>query len=133
MIVLVDTNVLLDVVTDNAEWYDWSVARMNGLALQHTLAINDIIYAELSPSFDRFEEVSSVVAEMRLELRPIPTAALFLAGKTHYAYRRAGGVKTGVLPDFLIGAQAAVEGLLVLTRDTRRFRSYFPTVELITP
>ena len=133
MIVLVDTNVLLDVVTDNAEWYDWSVARMNGLALQHTLAINDIIYAELSPSFDRFEEVSSVVAEMRLQLRPIPTAAQKQTNKTHKTNRRAGGVKTGILPDFLIGAQAAVEGLPVLTRDTRRFRSYFPTVELITP
>jgi predicted nucleic acid-binding protein len=133
LIILVDSNVLLDVLTDSPVWYDWSVGQMNSLSINNELAINDIIYSELAPSFDRFEEVSSTVETMGLRLRPIPAAALFLAGKVHQAYRRAGGVKTGVLPDFFIGAQAAVEELPIVTRDVRRYRTYFPTVELITP
>jgi predicted nucleic acid-binding protein len=133
LIILVDANVLLDVLTDDPVWYDWSVGQMNGLAINNDLVINDIIYSELAPSFDRFEEVSSTVENMGLRMRPIPTAALFLAGKVHQTYRRAGGAKTGVLPDFFIGAQAAVEELPVITRDVRRYGTYFPTVELITP
>ena len=133
MIILVDSNVLLDVVTDDPTWYDWSVGQMNALAINNELSINDIIYSELTPSFERFEDVSSTVEDMRLRQRPIPAAALFLAGKVHQTYRRAGGVKTGVLPDFFIGAQAAVEEISILTRDVRRYRAYFPTVELITP
>ena len=131
--VLIDTNVLLDVLTDDAEWYGWSVANMNRLAIAGGLAINDVIFAELAPGFEKFEEVSALIEDMRLEVRPIPREALFLAGKVHQAYRRSTGPKMGVLPDFFIGAQAAVEGLALLTRDTRRFHTYFPTVELISP
>lgn len=133
MIVLVDSNVLLDVMTDDPIWYGWSVGQMNGLAINNELAINDIIYSELAPSFSRFEELSLTVEDMGLRLRPMPRAALFLAGKVYRSYRRAGGMKTGVLPDFFIGAQAAVEALPVLTRDIRRYSTYFPTVDLITP
>ena len=133
MIVLVDSNVLLDVMTDDPVWYGWSVGQMNGLAINNELAINDIIYSELAPSFSRFEELSLTVEDMGLRLRPMPRAALFLAGKVYRSYRRAGGMKTGVLPGFFIGAQAAVEALPVLTRDIRRYSTYFPTVDLITP
>ena len=120
-------------MTDDPVWYGWSVRQMNGLATNNELAINDIIYSELAPSFSRFEELSLTVEDMGLRLRPMPRAALFLAGKVYRSYRRAGGMKTGVLPDFFIGAQAAVEALPVLTRDIRRYGTYFPTVDLITP
>lgn len=131
--ILVDSNVILDVVTDSPEWYDWSVKQLNRLAVTDELAINDIVYSEISPSFQRFEDVSAVVEQMGLRLRAIPRAALFLAAKVHRVYKHGGGVREGTLPDFFIGAQAAVEGLGLLTRDVRRFRTYFPTLELITP
>lgn len=133
MTVLVDTNVLLDIVTDDPVWYDWSSRRLEALALQNSLVINDVIFAELCPGFARFEEVDDLVGDMGLAMRPIPHAALFLASKVHETYRGRGGKWLGVLPDFFIGAQAAVEGLPVVTRDVQRFRTYFPTVELITP
>jgi predicted nucleic acid-binding protein len=106
---------------------------MNGLSINEELAINDIVYAEISPSFQRFEEVSEVIERMGLRVRAIPRAALFLAARVHQAYRRGGGIRTGVLPDFFVGAQAAVEHLPLLTRDTDRYRTYFPTLELIAP
>lgn len=133
MTVLVDSNVLLDIITDSPEWYDWSVAKLNALGINADLAINDIVYSEICPSFQRFEDVSTVVEQMGLRVRPMPRAALFLGAKVHRAYKRQGGPREGTLPDFFIGAQAAVEGLPLLTRDTRRFRTYFPTVELIAP
>lgn len=133
MTVIVDTNVLLDVVTDDPVWYDWSSRQLEGLSLSGNLAINDVIFAELCPGFDSFEEVDGLIAEMGLAIRPIPRAALFLAAKVHEAYRSRGGKWLGVLPDFFVGAHAAVEGMPVLTRDTQRFRTYFPTLELITP
>jgi predicted nucleic acid-binding protein len=92
-----------------------------------------VIYAELSVRFDRIEVLDTILAEMKLGRRPISAPALFLAGKVFRRYRRAGGARTGVLPDFFIGAQAAVEGLPLLTRDQRRYTSYFPTVTLISP
>jgi predicted nucleic acid-binding protein len=91
------------------------------------------VFAELAPGFNEFEDVTTLIEEMALVLRPIPLAALFLAGKVHQRYKARDGKREGVLPDFFIGAQAAVEGLRLLTRDTRRFRTYFPTVDLITP
>ncbi len=133
MTILVDTNVLLDIVTNDPRWKDWSLARMNDLALSDDLAINDIVFAELAPGFEKVEEVTAVVNEMGLVLRPIPLAALFLASKVQQRYKRLDGARDGVLPDFFIGAQAAVEGLSLLTRDARRVRSYFPTVGLISP
>ncbi len=133
MTVLVDTNVILDIVTNDPVWKPWSLGQLNGLAINNQLAINDIIFAELAPGFDGFEEVDALVDEMGLVARPFTRAALFLASKVHQRYRQQSGAKEGVLPDFFIGAQAAVEELRLLTRDVRRFRTYFPQVELITP
>lgn len=124
---IVDTNVLVDVLEDDPDWAEWSIAQMRGLSRIHELAINPIIYAELSLAFQRFEDLDEVVSELELRFVETPRPALFLAGKAFARYRRRGGVKTNVLSDFLIGAQAAVMGVPILTRDTSRYRSYFPT------
>ena len=131
--ILVDTNVLLDVVTNDPVWAEWSVEQLEAAALRGPLVINDIVYAELSVRYERIEKLEEFVEQAGLEMTPLPRAALFLAAKVFTAYRKAGGARTGVLPDFFIGAQAAVEGLELLTRDTARYRSYFPTVKLIAP
>lgn len=130
---LVDTNVLLDLVTNDPIWADWSVAQLEAVSLAGPLLINDVIYAELAVRYERIEELDAFIEEAGLELTALPRAALFLAGKVFTRYRRAGGSRTGVLPDFFIGAQAAVQKLPLLTRDVGRYRSYFRTVELITP
>ena len=131
--VLVDTNVLLDIVQDNSEWAEWSQQQLDSSSLTNSLAINAVIYSELSIAFERIEELESFVSGTSLSVEPIPREALFLAGKVFLNYRRREGTKQGVLLDFYIGAHAAVSGLTILTRDVRRYRSYFPTVELITP
>ncbi len=130
---LVDTNVLLDLVTGDPVWADWSIEQLENASLRGPLLINDIIYAELAVRYGRIEDLDAFIDAAHLVLTPVPRAALFLAGKVFTQYRRAGGSRTGMLPDFLIGAQAAVQKLPVLTRDVGRYRSYFPTVELITP
>ena len=131
--ILVDTNVLLDVVTDDPAWADWSQQQLETAALRDRLAINVVIYAELSIAFARIEELDAALGHVGIALADIPRPALFLAGKVYRSYRRRGGVKTGVLPDFFIGAQAAVLKAPLLTRDAARYRSYFPTLELIAP
>ena len=130
---LVDTNVLLDLVTNDPTWADWSIGQLEAAMLMGPLLINDIIYAELAVRYGRIEDLDAFVSEAGLIQAPIPRAALFLAGKAFTHYRRAGGSRTGVLPDFMIGAHAAVQNLPILTRDTARYRTYFPTVELIIP
>ncbi len=130
---LVDTNVLLDLVTNDPVWADWSIAQLEAASLAGPLLINDVIYAELAVRYERIEELDAFIEEAGLELTALPRAALFLAGKVFTQYRRAGGSRTGVLPDFFIGAQAAVQQLPLLTRDIGRYRTYFRTVELITP
>lgn len=130
---IVDTNVLIDVLEDDPEWADWSLQRLRELARIHELAINPVIYAELSVAFESIEDLESVVSELQLRLLEIPRPALFLAGKAFMRYRREGGTKTSVLADFFIGAHAAVAGRQVLTRDARRYRYHFPTVPLILP
>jgi predicted nucleic acid-binding protein len=132
-VILVDTNVLLDIVQDDSEWAEWSQQQLDSASLTDSLAINEVIYSELSIAFERIEELESFVSGTSLSVETIPREALFLAGKVFLNYRRREGTKQGVLPDFYIGAHAAVSGLTILTRDVRRFRSYFPTVELITP
>jgi predicted nucleic acid-binding protein len=132
-LILVDTNVLLDVVSDDPIWADWSQRQMEAASLVQQLAVNSVIYAELSFGFTRIEEVDAVLADARIRLIDIPREALFLAGKAFRLYRQRGGLKTGVLPDFFIGAHAAVEQLPLLTRDPMRFRAHFPTVRLIAP
>jgi predicted nucleic acid-binding protein len=131
--ILVDTNVLLDLVTDDPNWAAWSQAQLEAAALRDDLAINAVIYAELSMGFRRIEEVDAMLDTTGLRLEPIPRPALFLAGKAFRQYRRAGGAKTGVLADFFIGAHAAVAKAPLLTRDAGRYRTYFPTVEVVVP
>lgn len=131
--ILVDTNVLLDVVTDDPAWADWSQHQLESAALRDRLAINDVIYAELSIGFARIEELDGVLEEAGIALAEIPRPALFLAGKVFRDYRRRGGGKTAVLPDFFIGAHAAVSRSSLLTRDRARYRTYFPTASLIAP
>lgn len=131
--ILVDTNVLLDVVTNDSQWAEWSQGQLDAASLTGRLAINPVIYSELSIAFARIEELESVLAEAALTVEEIPREALFLAGKAFLDYRRRSGTKHGVLPDFYIGAHAAVMQWPILTRDVGRYRGYFPTVALITP
>ncbi len=130
---LVDTNVLLDLVTDDPEWAEWSLARLEEAAMAGPILVNDIVYAETSIRYARIEDLDALLAQAMIEIAPTPRAALFLAGKAFARYRRAGGARTGVLPDFFIGAHAAVEGWPLLTRDAARYRRYFPKVSLISP
>ncbi|MFC6445493.1 type II toxin-antitoxin system VapC family toxin [Shinella zoogloeoides] len=130
---LVDTNVLLDLVTGDPVWADWSVAALEGAALLGPLAINDVVYAELSVRYRDIADLDAMVAAAELAHLPMPKEALFLAGKAFQAYRRAGGGRTGVLPDFFIGAHAAVAGWTLITRDAGRYRAYFPGLALRTP
>jgi predicted nucleic acid-binding protein len=130
---LVDTNVLVDVLEDDPEWADWSIAQLRAQSRVHRLVINPIIYAELSLTFSTVEALDAALQGMQLPLIEIPKPALFLAGKAFAQYRRRGGTKDNVLADFFIGAHAAVAGLPILTRDGSRYRSYFPTVTLVLP
>ena len=130
---LVDTNVLLDLVTNDPVWADWSIRQLDGAAVKGPLIINDVVYAELSVGFDRIEDLDELLDEAGIAMGEIPREALFLAGKAFRRYRTAGGARSGVLSDFFIGAHAAVLGLPLLTRDAKRYRSYFPSVVLMAP
>lgn len=130
---LVDTNVLVDILQDDPQWADWSIRQLRAQAAVHELAINPVIYAELSVSFSTLEALDEVVATLALRLQEIPLPALFLAGKAYLQYRQRGGSKAQVLPDFFIGAHAAVAGWPLLTRDASRFRTYFPGLEVLAP
>ncbi len=131
--VLVDTNVLVDVLQDDPQWAPWSIGQLRAQASIHQLTINPIIYAEMSLSFSTLEGLDGAVSTLALELREIPRPALFLAAKAYVQYRRRGGSKLQVLPDFFIGAHAAVEGWPLLTRDAGRFKTYFPTLQVVAP
>lgn len=130
---LVDTNVLVDVLEDDPDWSDWSIGSLRAQSKVHRLTINPIIFAELSLTFSSFEALDEMIETLGLAFQEIPKPALFLAGKAFVQYRRASGSKTNVLPDFLIGAHAAVIRAPLLTRDPHRYRQYFSTVDLITP
>lgn len=130
---LVDTNVLLDLLTNDPVWADWSIHQLDAAALRGRIAINSTIYAELPVRFDRIEALDSMLEESGIILLEIPRPALFLAGKVFQRYRAAGGTRSGVLPDFFIGAHAAIAGLPLLTRDVGRYRTYFPQIELVEP
>lgn len=131
--VLVDTNVLIDVLQDDPDWADWSIRQLRQQSRVHELAIDPVVYAELALAFSTIEALDRAVEDLDLKLLPTPRPALFLAGKAFARYRQAGGAKRNVLADFFIGAHAAVAGCALLTRDARRYRTYFPTVDLITP
>jgi len=130
---LVDTNVLVDVLENDPQWADWSIEQLRAQSQIHRLVINPIIYAELSLTFSTVEALDKTIADLGLVLVEIPRSALFLAGKAFVRYRRQGGTKSNVPGDFFIGAHAAVSGHAVLTRDTRRYASYFPSVVLVAP
>lgn len=131
--IIVDTNVLLDVLSGDAQWSEWSRMQLEACAARDRLCINAVIYAELSVGYERIEDLEDVVTTAGLVISDIPRPALFLAGKAFRAYRANRGAKTGVLPDFFIGAHAAVERATLLTRDAIRYRTYFPTLNLLAP
>jgi predicted nucleic acid-binding protein len=131
--IVVDTNILLDIANRNPIWLNWSASQMMQLAKIHDLIINPIIYAEFSVTYVLLAEVEKSVSDLGLKVEDLPREAAFLAGKAFNQYRRPGSSKTGVLPDFLIGAHAMVLNCPLLTRDTRRYATYFPSVQLITP
>jgi len=131
--VLVDSNVLLDVLEEDENWYEWSSTQLQKAADSSTLIINPIIYAEISVGFKLIEELEAALPMDFFQRKPIPYEAAFLAGKCFIRYRKLGGTKHAPLPDFFIGAHAAISGLTLLTRDAARYRTYFPSLKLITP
>jgi len=131
--ILVDPNVLIDVLEDDPQWAAWSIAQLRAQSKIHQLTINPIIYAELSLAFSSAEALDQTVFDLDLIVLEIPRFALFLSGKAFVRYRKQGGIKANVLSDFFIGAHAAVSGLALLTRDTKRYSSYFSGVKLIAP
>ena len=130
---LVDTNVLLDVLAEDDEWFEWSASMLDASAHRGPLVINPIIYAEISVAFERIEDLDEVLPPANYRRDELPWEAGFLAGHAFLTYRRRGGTRRSPLPDFYIGAHAAVSGLALLTRDARRYRAYFPTVRVIAP
>lgn len=133
MTVLIDSNVILDVATGDRRWSGWSADAIAGAAAAGPLVINPIVYAEVSIGYRRIEELEEALPPDLFRREPLPYEAGFLAGKAFVAYRRAGGARSSPLPDFYIGAHAAVAGYRLLTRDVTRYRRYFPTLDLITP
>ncbi|MFB9068945.1 type II toxin-antitoxin system VapC family toxin [Pseudofulvimonas gallinarii] len=131
--VLVDANVLLDVLTEDPTWYDWSAGHLEACAAEAELCINALIYAEVSVGFERIEELDEALSLDTFTRLELPWEAGFLAGKSFLRYRQARGVRTSPLPDFYIGAHAAVEGMVLLTRDASRYRTYYPKLELVSP
>jgi predicted nucleic acid-binding protein len=132
-VVLIDSNVLLDIFTEDERWFTWSATALARCAEDAVLAINPVIYAEVSIRFARIEELDEALPEAHFHRLPLPWEAAFLAGKCFLAYRRRGGMKRAPLPDFYIGAHAAVAGMSLLTRDPKRYRTYFPKLRLIAP
>ncbi len=131
--VLVDSNVILDVVKQDSQWAAWSAGQLERCADRYQLVINPIIFSEVSIGFESIEEVVDLLPSDYYEYAAIPWSAAFLAGKCFVDYRRRRGARTAPLPDFFIGAHAAVDSLWLLTRDATRYRTYFPTVQLICP
>ena len=131
--ILVDSNVLVDVVSDDPRWAEWSERQLALAAVKDELAINDVVYAELAVRYDTIEALEAMIRDAGLISAAIPRRALFLAGKAFQRYRCGGGVRTGVLPDFFIGAHAVIADVALITRDARRYRAYFPGIALIAP
>ncbi len=133
MDLIVDSNVILDIVTEDRKWFEWSSEALAQYSENHVLVINPVIYAEVSIGFDRIEDVEAILSTPLFRRDPIPWEAAFLAGKCFLQYRRKGGSRRSPLPDFFIGAHAAVLGIPLLTRDASRYRTYFPQLKLIAP
>ena len=130
---LVDTNVIIDAISNDVIWGDWALAKLQECSASDDLFINYIVYAELAASYATTKELDNAVEGLNLKIIDLPKEAAFLAGKAFAQYRRSGGTKTNVLSDFFIGAHAKVVGVPILTRDVRRYRRYFPDVPLIAP
>ncbi len=128
---LVDTNVLLDIITRDPKWLSWSEVALREAAEQSTLAINPIVFAEVSMKFDRIEDADTALVDFLRE--PLPYEAGFLAGKAFLAYKRRGGEKRSPMPDFYVGAHAVIGRMTLLTRDAARYRTYFPGLKVIAP
>jgi predicted nucleic acid-binding protein len=133
MDILVDSNVILDIVTEDKKWFQWSSDTVTQYAESHLLVINPIIYAEVSIGFHRIEDVEMALPQSFFRRDPLPWEAAFLAGKCFLAYRKKGGRRSSPLPDFFIGAHAAIARIPLLTRDVSRYRTYFPKLTLIAP
>lgn len=130
---LVDSNVLIDLFDEDSEWREWSDAMLTRAATRGSLVINPIVFAEVAAGFDRLEDVDAALPESYVRREPLPWEAAFLAGRAFVQYRRRGGTLSAPLPDFYIGAHAAVAGHTLLTRDARRYRHYFPRLTVIAP
>ncbi len=131
--IMIDSNVLLDLMTEDPRWFSWSAEAVERVADRFRLVINPVIYAELSLRYSRIEDLDAALPKAMLEREAIPYEAAFLAGKSYLVYRQRGGTKRSPLPDFFIGAHAAIAGYRLLTRDAARYRSYFPRLPLIAP
>jgi predicted nucleic acid-binding protein len=131
--VMVDSCVLLDVLTEDQQWFGWSTRQLQAAADRSVLVINQAIYAEVSTRFRRIEDMDDAFPGSAFRRESVPWEAAFLAAKCHVAYRKRGGSRLSTLPDFFIGAHAAVRGMALLTRDSARFRTYFPKLQLIAP
>ena len=132
-VILIDSCVVMDLANPDSDWYEWSADTLEILDDSNVFVINPIIYAECSIAYKTIEEVEDLVAKLEFDCKEIPREALFLAGKAFLQYRRKKGLKGNVLPDFFIGAHAAVGNYKLMTRDKGRFSSYFPSIELIMP
>ena len=132
-VVLVDSNVIIDIRSEDPVWFGWSARALAEAADRYELAINPVIYAEVAVDAERIEALDAELPESDYLRLPLPYEAGFLAGKAFVTYRRAGGERRSPLPDFYIGAHAAVQGLTLLTRDAARYRTYFPRISLISP
>ena len=131
--VLIDSNVLLDIMTEDARWLAWSARVIERAADRYRLVINPVIYAEVSIRYSRIEELDAALPKTMFDREAIPYQAAFLAGKSYVTYRQRGGTRQSPLPDFFIGAHAAVAGYRLMTRDAARYRTYFPKLPLIAP
>jgi predicted nucleic acid-binding protein len=131
--VLVDANILLDIMSEDEHWFAWSTEALARVADRRWLVINPIVYAEVSIRYSRIEDLDAALPRDMFEREAIPYEAAFLAGKAFMAYRRRGGPRHSPLPDFFIGAHAAVAGYALMTRDAARYRTYFPKLALIAP
>lgn len=131
--ILVDSNIILDILTFDPNWYEWSSNKIKLLSQSHELIINDIIYTEISIGFKKIEELEAVINKNFFKLTPMSKEILFLAGKAFQKYKLNGGVRNSILPDFFIGAHASIVKIYLLTRDVGRYKTYFPKINLITP
>ena len=132
-VILIDSCIVTDLADPDSAWFEWSAATLERLDRNNTIVINPIIYAECSVGYTHIEEVEALFGHLGFAMKQVPREALFLAGKAFLQYKKRKGAKSSVLPDFFIGAHAAISGYLLLSRDKGRFRTYFPSVELIMP